>query len=78
VGIDKVVCLAVLGVALLQLMGSWSTGLGVVGACMELVFLVINSFKTVLVAFCSVFFDNVGYALMVGGVMVGFLVFVEL
>jgi len=50
----------------------------VAGACMELAFLMINFLKTVVVAFCLVFFDNVGYALMVGGVMVGFLVFVEL
>jgi len=78
VGLDKVVCLAILGVALLQSTGSWSTGLGVVGACMEFAFLMINFLKTILIAFCLVFFDNIGYALMVGGVMGSFLVFVKL
>jgi len=36
VGSTKVVCLAVCRVSLLQLMGNWLAGLGVIGACMEL------------------------------------------
>jgi len=72
------VCLGVWEILWVRLSGSRLTVRGVGDALVGSSVLVINCLDTSSVAYFLLFFDSVGCGSLIGGIMVGFVVFVEL
>jgi len=78
VGGSVLVCLGVWGISWVQLSGRRLMVRGVDDALVESSILVINCLDTISVAYFLLFSNGIGCGSLVGGVMVGFVVLVEL